>query len=338
MRRMKKGLTLASIVVLAVILFVIIETGGFFTKNGIKNINIEKGQSFSDIVSELEEQDVINSKFLFKAYARIFYSGKLSEIGIGEITFKDKNSYKKVMEALISDEKINGEVTVMIPEGYELREIADLLEQKGLIDKNKFYDICKNYDFDYPYIKNLEKRENRLEGFLFPDTYIFSTVTDDELSIITRMLERFDEIYKKYQKEENKYKYSTYEIITLASIIEREGGSRSEFYDVSSVFHNRLKRNDNLSYLQSCATVQYILKERKKVLSVSDTQIDSPYNTYKYKGLPKGPIASPGEEAIKAALNPNNTEYLYFLNDKDGKLHFSKTFEEHQQKTRKYVN
>lgn len=338
LRMHKKYFIILASVITAMILFFIIETGGYFTKSGVKTVNIESGQSFSQIVKNLSENDVINSEFTFKAYARLFYSGKLSEVKSGEAIFNGKTSYNKVMRLLLSNERTRDDIPVTIPEGYELREIADLLEKKGLIDKNKFYNVVKNYDFDYPYIKNIEKSETRLEGFLFPDTYMFSMINDDEVTIIKKMIARFDEIYKKYKSSESKYKYSTYEIITLASIIEREGGNRAEFYNVSSVFHNRLKRNDNLSYLQSCATVQYILKERKKVLSVADTEINSPYNTYKNPGLPKGPIASPGEEAIKAALNPNNTNYLYFLNDKDGKLHFSKTFNEHQQKVGKYVN
>ena len=150
------------------------------------------------------------------------------------------------------------------------------------------------------------------------------------------MLKRFEDIYT--ELENIKTDYSIFEIVTLASVIEREAMSEDDFYKVSSVFHNRLKRNDNLSYLQSCATVQYILKERKSVLSIADTKIDSPYNTYKYPGLPKGPIASPGKLALQAALKPDKTNYLYFLNDKDGKLHFSETLTEHNSKVNKYVN
>lgn len=327
-----------SAVVILIILYFIIEINGYFTDNKEKTLNIESGQGFTQITDSLNENGVLHSKFFFKAYAKLFYSDKLSEINAGEVVFGGRSSYREIMDILISDERTTDEIAVTIPEGYELREIADLLEKNGLIDREKFYDVVKNYDFDYPYIKSIEKSDTRLEGFLFPDTYMFSKTIDDEVSIIKKMLSRFDEIYKKYKNDEQKFSYSTYEIITLASIIEREAANENDFYNVSSVFHNRLKRNDNLSYLQSCATVQYILKERKTVLSIKDTEIDSPYNTYKYSGLPKGPIASPGEAAIKAALNPNNTGYLYFLNDKDGNLHFSKTFSEHQANTSKYVN
>ena len=119
------------------------------------------------------------------------------------------------------------------------------------------------------------------------------------------------------------------EVVILASIIEREAGNEGEMGKVSSVFHNRL--NIDMP-LQSCATVQYILKERKSVLSVEDTKIDSPYNTYMYKGLPKGPIASPGKAAINAALYPETTDYLYFKVTSDGVTVFSKTLEEHNSK------
>ena len=325
-------------VIICVALFFILEVTGSFAVNKVKTVNIDKGQGFNQISDTLNKNGIVNSEFIFKVYARIFYTDKLSEIKAGEAIFDKRSSYQDIMEVLISGKRTSDEIKITIPEGYELREIADILEKNALIDRNKFYDVVKNYDFDYPYIKELKKTETRLEGFLFPDTYMFSRTIDDEVSIVKKMLNRFDEIYSKFKQYENKYSYSTYEIVTLASIIEREAANKNDFHNVSSVFHNRLKRTDNLSYLQSCATVQYILKERKKVLSVKDTEIDSPYNTYKYPGLPKGPIASPGEWAINAALNPNNTNYLYFLNDKDGNLHFSKTFSEHQSNTSKYVN
>lgn len=326
---------IAVAVVLILILYPVIEFNGFFTDGGKTEITVENGESFNHIVSKLKDNNVIGSDFLFKAYARAFYGKQLTVIPAGKIVFNGKVSYKKAMDIILNENRADY-VTVTIPEGYELREIADLLEKKGLIDRDKFYDAVKNYDFDCKYIKNIEKRDNRLEGFLFPDTYVFSKENDTEITIIQTMLNRFSEIYQKYEGKLSGY--TDYEIITLASIIEREAMYKEDFYNVSSVFHNRLKRKDYLSYLQSCATVQYILKERKSVLSVSDTKIDSPYNTYKYKGLPKGPVSSPGELAIDAAVNPNKNGYLYFLNDSDGKLHFSNTFEEHEALRKKYVN
>lgn len=318
-----------------VILYGVLEFNGWFTSDADKKIVVESGDGFYKVTNDLKKNDIIGSKIFFKIYAKIFEGNQINDLKPGELSVHGKISYKKLLDELSSVRAKT--ISVTIPEGFELREIADLLVKNNLVSYEKFYDICKNYDFDYPYIKELKKTDNRLEGFLFPDTYTFYLNEDNEVTIINAMLKRFDEIYKKYENNIKKNKLSLYEIVTLASIIEREAMYSDDFYNVSSVFHNRLNRNDNLSYLQSCATVQYILKERKNVLSISDTKIDSPYNTYKYSGLPVGPISSPGEFAIKAALNPNKTDYLFFLNDKDGKLHFSKTYSEHMKLERKYV-
>ena len=163
---------------------------------------------------------------------------------------------------------------------------------------------------------------------MFPDTYQF-TANMSAHDILQVMLNRFDEIYTdKYQARAAELGMTTDEVVTLASVIEREAASPDEARLVSSVFHNRLKSSD-YPYLQSCATVQYVLKERKPVLSVADTKIDSPYNTYQNKGLPVGPIASPGKSSLEAALYPADTDYLFFVVGKDGKTVFSKTYEEH---------
>ena len=327
------GVFISLILVLS--LLVVLEVNGVFTKNDGCVIEVKSGETFSDVLSTLKEEDMIFSKTLFKGYAKVFHSDKISNIKAGKYTFGKNLSYENIIKVL-SNEPQYGTVSVTIPEGFELREIAALLEEKGLCDKEKFLKVADTYDFDFKYKSEIKNNKNRLEGFLFPDTYIFAKDGTDEVLIIKTMLQRFLEIYEKY--ENNNSGYSVYEIITLASIIEREGKSNEDFYNISSVFHNRLKRTDYLNRLQSCATVQYILKDRKAVLSVADTKIDSPYNTYINPGLPIGPISSPGERAIDAAINPNNTDYLYFLNDENGKLYFSKTLDEHNKVKNVYVN
>lgn len=318
-----------------ILIYPIIEINGFFTSSETKEFTVSKGETFSEITEKLKENDIISSTFMFKVYARLFFSNEINKIPAGDFTVRGKLSYGKVMNILIN-ESTHKTVTVTIPEGYEVREIAELLHNKGICDKEKFIDVANNYPFSFKYMDNIKNKENRLEGFLFPDTYTFLKEGTDEVLVIETMLKRFEEIYSEF--ENIKTDYSVFEIITLASIIEREAKTKTDFYNVSSVFHNRLERNDYLGYLQSCATVQYILKERKSVLTYADTKIDSLYNTYKYPGLPKGPISSPGKLAIDAALNPNKTDYLYFLNDKDGNLYFSKTNSQHEQLKNKYVN
>ncbi len=316
-------------------LFFIFEINGFYTGKNDKNLSVSSGESFFSIIEKLEEEDVISSKLLFKIYTRFFHSDKTSKVRPGDYKFEGKQSYENIMNIFEqgSDTKT---VTVTIPEGYELREIAALMEAKGLCTEAEFFEAANKTDYSFKYMDSLKNQELRLEGFLFPDTYVFEKDAANAELIIKTMLKRFEEIYSEF--ENIKTDYSVFEIITLASIIEREAMYEADFYKVSSVFHNRLKRSDSLSYLQSCATVQYILKERKSVLSIADTKIDSPYNTYKYPGLPKGPIASPGALAIKAALNPEKSDYLYFLNDKDGRLYFSKTLSEHNANISKYIN
>ena len=316
-------------------LFFIFEINGFYTDKEDKSFTVAKGDSFYAITKKLKSENIIGSEIIFKVHTRIFYRDKINGVRPGDYKFSGKQRYKDIMNTFLKGPELKT-ITVTVPEGYELREIASLMESKGLCTVDEFYEAVNNTSYSFKYMNELKNSEMKLEGFLFPDTYVFEREATSAELIVKTMLKRFEEIYSKL--ENIKTEYSVFEIVTLASIIEREAMSEADFYRVSSVFHNRLKRNDNLSYLQSCATVQYILKERKNVLSIADTRIDSPYNTYKYPGLPKGPIASPGALAIKAALNPEKSDYLYFLNDKDGKLHFSKTLSEHNAKVSKYVN
>ncbi len=331
----KNIIRISMIIISILLLYILCEAGGFFSKADETVFEIHQGMSYNSIVDNLSKDKIINNKFLFKAYSKIMAGEKLSDIKAGKIIIHGKITYSALLDLLCIDARHTETISVTIPEGYNLKEIKLLLDNNNLIDINKFEDILTNYDFEYSFLKNIEKSPVRHEGYLFPDTYYF-TENDDELSIINAMLSRFNDIYLKYENEIKASELSLYEIVTLASIIEKEGGNKEEFNLVSSVFHNRLKRKDNLSYLQSCATVQYLLDEKKEILSNKDIAIDSPYNTYKYPGLPKGPIASPGEAAIKAALNPAKTNYLYFQNDSEGILHFTDNYNEHLNNMKKY--
>ena len=316
--------------------YCILEINTAFSAKSDVQLTVSQGDNLNTIISDLKEQKVITNEFLFKLYSKL-NGADTGTVRPGTVSIPKGANYGEILKQVLEVDTDSDEVSVTIPEGYELREIADKLEQEGLIDRDKFYSVVKDGQFDYEFLNGLPASDNRLEGFLFPDTYTFSKSLDDETTIIEKMLKRFDEIYTSELREKAKQLDLTdYEAITLASIIEREARTTEDFYLVSSVFHNRLKRTDNLQYLQSCATVQYILKERKSVLSESDTQIDSPYNTYKYPGLPAGPISSPGKAAIEAALNPAQSDYLYFLNDSEGNLHFSTTYAEHERLMEEY--
>lgn len=296
------------------------------------SVTIENGATTSLIASTLKENGLISHPFFFRVMSKLSgYDGKYLE---GTFFMKDNMSYNEIFKKLSSLPDSIGAVTITIPEGYEFRQIADILEENSLIDRDKFYDLAQNHDFEYSFLKDIPYRENRLEGYLFPDTYVFNSQSTEE-SIINTMLSRFDEIVTdEYRARAKELGLSLDELITLASVIEREAQGDIDRNNVSSVFHNRLK-STTYPYLESCATVQYILKERKAVLSVADTNIDSPYNTYKNPGLPVGPIASPGEKSIKAALWPADTNYLFFVLDSSGVHRFATTYDEHLANMRK---
>ena len=187
-------------------------------------------------------------------------------------------------------------------------------------DKSKF-------QAEFPFLSNLNDGQS-LEGFLFPATYDVSPQEGEE-SIVRKMLSAFQARMEKNFNEGSYNGLDLNQMITLASIIEREIKVDDERPIAASVFYNRMNQG---MMLQSCATVQFILGERKPVLSVEETKIDSPYNTYINKGLPPTPIASPGMKSILAAINPAQTDYLFFVKTgEDGSHTFTKTFEEHKQ-------
>ncbi|MGN1059402.1 MAG: endolytic transglycosylase MltG [Clostridia bacterium] len=293
---------------------------------------IEAGSGTADIASALKDKGIITKPFWFRLLSKL--GGHDGHYQQGTFVLRQRAGYDTVFETLKNPQNQTDQVRVTIPEGLELRQIADKLEEAGLIDRQRFYDLVENGSFDYWFVRALPKRENRLEGYLFPDTYFFRK-GDGEEAIIQAMLARFDEVYTDaYRKRARELSMTDDEIITLASVIEREAMGDEDRRLVAGVFHNRLK-NTEYPYLESCATVQYLLKERKAVLSVADTKIDSPYNTYLHPGLPAGPIASPGKASIEAALYPEKTEYLFFVLDSSGKHRFAKTYAEHLENMKK---
>ncbi len=280
---------------------------------------ITDGMSVADAAAELKDMGIIKFPYLLRLTARAEDYDK--RIRPGRAQIQEGMSYTQILEALV---KNSGDtVTVVIPEGFEVKDIAARLTE--LVSEEDFYAALGD-DYDYRFLDGLPEREVRLEGYLFPATYEFEKGSSAH-EIIDAMLKAFDEHFtEEYYSRAEEIGMTVDEVVTLASIIEREAVSDEDRGKISGVFHNRLNINMRL---QSCATVQYILKERKPVLSTSDTEIDSPYNTYRYDGLPIGPIASPGEESIKAALYPEDTDALYFVLGPDGKHRFSKTYEEH---------
>lgn len=235
-----------------------------------------------------------------------------------------------IIGELVKGGKSDNIVRFTVPEGYELKQIAERLEKEGIVESAKFLQLAENkgnFENEFSFLKELGEGHT-LEGFLFPSTYEVYR-DSDEKEIISKMLKKFEEIYNQDIKDKlAELDFDLNAIVTLASIVEREGKLDKERPIMSAVFHNRLKIGMNL---QSCATVQYILGERKENLSTADTKIPSPYNTYINSGLPPAPISSPGELSLIAAINPEDVDYLFFrLTGEDGSHTFSRTYEEHQ--------
>ena len=323
----------AAVVLLCVLLSVVFDVLGVGS-NREKMVTVPKGAGLSAIAEVLEEEGIISYPSLFKL--KVKSSGGEYVFQMGSHMLSNSMSYGEIIQKLTGppDVAFDESVKVLIPEGYEIRQIAEVLEEKGLADSEEFIRETEQGEFDYAFIDGIDRSENRLEGYLFPATYDIIP-GESEHEIIDRMLKAFEiaviPIY-----EQSGTEMSLDEVITMASLIEREAANDSERGLVSSVFYNRIKADMTLS---SCASVQYIIKERKPILSNSDIKIKSPYNTYINKGLPIGPIASPGEKSVRAALNPDETDYMYFVALMDGSKNvFSKTGEEHLRIVNKIQN
>ncbi len=285
---------------------------------------VKSGMTLKQVSQELFRQNLIRSANAFQAIALIQDKEKL--IKVGEYYISPSMLPAEILQRITSGKTVLHSIT--IPEGYRITEIANLLEEKDLVDKNIFLQQAKNVEL----LEGIPT--SSLEGYLFPDTYHFGKRTT-EAAIINKMVETFKEraLKQEFLKRAEDLGFSYHEIITLASLIEKETGKDSERKQISSVFHNRLKKN---MLLQTDPTVIYAIDIFDGNIRKRDLNIDSPYNTYRYKGLPPGPIANPGLKSIIAALYPATTSNLYFVSKQDGSHKFSSTLNEHNRAVQKY--
>jgi len=298
---------------------------GMFRAKKTVTVKIEQGMSGARVFEMLEKEDIVSSGFAFRVMLKL--SGEKPEFKAGIYELNTKMSYDEILKVLTNYSSA-GLIKVTVPEGYKLSQVAKVMEEKGFCTAEEFLEEAKNGEFSYSFLEGISQGDpNRLEGFLFPDTYFFENdVTVHK--IIDTMLKEFEAVYtEELSAKAESFGMTPREFITLASIIEKEGVG--DLDKISSVFHNRLEIGMRL---ESCATVNYLFDVPKDVLSVEDTYIDSPYNTYRNAGLPPAPICSPGKAAIEAAANPADTDYLFFIADGEGGNLFSETFEEHKEK------
>ena len=284
-------------------------------------IIIKQGMSANEIAALLRQQGLIKNTTLFRMY--VHWEGFTNSLQAGEYTFTPDMNMQKMIAMLAKGEVSYSQIT--IPEGLTIEQVATLLESKQIANAAKFKAAAKNYQ-PFAYIDADARVGYKPEGFLFPDTYrVPRGIKEEEL--LQFMVSEFDRNFTPQMREKAKKQGLTIrEVMILASLVEKEARVEKERPVIAGVFLNRIRQ---AMPLQSCATIQYILGYPKAELTIKDTEIPSPYNTYLNMGLPPGPIANAGAASIMAVLEPALTDYLYFVADNKGVHHFSKTYDEH---------
>ena len=293
-------------------------------------ITVEDENDFGSVVDQLKTNNIIEHTVLFRLFAAV--TGGDDEIAQGTYVVDSDMDYRALLNSLSSSSSNRKEVEVTITEGMTVQQIFQLLEEEGVSTVDKLNDMAANHDYAFSFLQDIELGDyHRLEGYLFPDTYEFTT-PENPLYVINKMLVQFDaKVTDEMRQEILNSGRSIHEVLTVASMIEKEtDGSDRE--TIASVIYNRLN-NPNASagtngYLQIDATLAYI--NGGNVPTDADRSIDSPYNTYLYPGLPPGPIANPGMESIQAAMNPADTSYYYYALGDDNTHHFFRTYSEMQ--------
>ncbi len=364
---MKKIIAIIIILVLVIPLTIV---GGFiyyFEKPISKNVvnsdlsddmefTISVGDTSMDVSTNLAAKDITPNKYSYYYYARTRGTG--TDIKTGEYVLKPSEmSLPEIAEIFEGGTIDENELTITIPEGYRSMQIEEILldsalenmkkgellqlvNYKGEEGANRTPDLQATYDnLESKYLFLSEQPDNQykgLEGYLFPDTYNFHK--DDSIEVIVdKMLDNFekkltDDLLSTIESQGK----TLHEVMIMSTIVQRESGREyEENQKIAGVFYNRLDINMALG---SCSTLQYLTNTNKFQYSYEDQQIESPYNTYQVSGLPPGPIANPGLDAIKATIDAEEHDYLYFLNDEDGGIHFGKTLDEHNENRRKYLD
>lgn len=292
-----------------------------FTSSEPVTIIIKQGMSANEIAALLRQQGLIKNTTLFRMY--VHWSGFSNSLQAGEYTFTPDMNMPKMITMLAKGEVSYSQIT--IPEGLTIEQIAALLESKQIANAAKFKAAAKDYQ-PFAYIDADTRVGYKPEGFLFPDTYRVPRGIK-EAELLQFMVSEFDRNFTPQMREKAKKQGLTIrEVMILASLVEKEALIQKDRPVIAGVFLNRIRQ---AMPLQSCATIQYLLGYPKAELTIKDTEIPSPYNTYINMGLPPGPIANAGTASIMAVLEPALTDYLYFVADNEGVHHFSKTYDEH---------
>jgi len=297
---------------------------------------ITPGETAATIATRLERAGLIRDAGLFRLLVR--YRGVDNQLEVGDYQLRPNMSLEEIVSALQSGRP--SEATITIPEGWRVEQIAQMLEGRGLVEAEEFLRAVREEEFAYDFLSDRPEGVS-LEGYLFPDTYGIPP-DFESAQIIDMMLANFGRRFTPGMRQEAARRgMSIHEVLTIASLVEREARIPEERPIIASIYLNRLEAG---WLLESDATAQYALGYQegtgqwwKSPISLEEmTQIDSPYNTYLYPGLPPGPICNPGLASIQAVINPAETNYMFFYHKGDGSHAFAETYEEHLENQRRY--
>ncbi len=328
---LNKRTIIALAIILLLLLLPLVRFGVFLTApagrgDNVQVFDFEQGWTLKRIAGELETKKIVSSARLFILCARL--RGDTTKVQAGTYQFNDGMTPNDILGKMVS-----GDVYVKrfaVPEGYSIFQIGELLEGRGLFKKEAFLTEC----FSPTLLKEMGIAGKSVEGYLYPSTYNIPP-TMGAADLIQMMVNRFDTVYgEKFAGRAKAAGISTRQVVTLASMIEKEAVEPSERPLISSVFHNRLKKGMRL---QSDPTAVYGVRAFAGTVTKQDITRPSPYNTYLIGGLPPGPIGNPGSAAIEAALHPAETSYLYFVAKKDGFHFFSTSLDEHNRAVQTYL-
>lgn len=301
----------------------------YWPQNDIDNkikVNIPKGSTLAQISEILEEREIVTNGHIFITATRLM--GYSNKIPAGIFALKNaKNNYRIVKQLIQGNPEM---IRVTLLEGWTISQVTETISESLNISSEILSTLC----YDKQFIDEIGLEANSLEGYLYPDTYLFLESENDPKEILKQAISEFNSVFNdNLRKRAEQIGFTVNEVLTMASIIEGEAIFDSERPIISAVYHNRLKRR---MLLQADPTVQYIIKDGPRRLRFSDLKIDSPYNTYVYRGLPPGPISNPGKASILAALYPDDNDYIFFVARGDGYHTFTTTIDEHNRAKREF--
>lgn len=297
---------------------------------------VASGMTVEQVGDQLSEDGLIRSSLVFKIYMKLH--GAEAGVQAGTFIFRPSMSVAEIAQVLRTGK--SEEVALTIPEGWTVKDIDALLARRGLAASGAVLDCLTRCDFStFDFLpapsKNLAARGGRLEGYLFPETYFVNEAEFVPKFFLERLLSTFRaRVIQEYGDEIGASGYSLHEIITMASLVEAETRTDAERPVVAGILWKRLESGMTLGV---DATVRYILEKPTQPLTQSDLEVQSPYNTRKFKGLPPGPVESPGLASIRAALRPQESPYWYYLHDSKGAIHYATTNDEHNENKRRYL-